>query len=76
MGKKLVKLRKNKLWAKKTIYHCTYRQLGFSSEIEVSQLGTARNLFNSAQLRNLQLELITSIYSTHANDATVKCYQH
>ena len=48
MGQKLVKPRKNKFSAKKPFYQCTYNvqctynQLGFSSEIEVPQLGSAR----------------------------------
>ena len=39
-----------------------YRQLGFSSKIEVPKLGSAWNPFGSARAGKFQLELITSIY--------------
>ena len=35
------KQEKNKSWAKIACYHHTYRQLGFNSEFEVPQLGSA-----------------------------------
>ena len=69
MGQKLVKPRKNKFSAKKPFYQytynvqCTYNQLGFSSEIEVPQLGSEAFQLGSAQLGKSQLELITTSYS-------------
>ena len=46
----LVKTRKNKFWAKEAFYQPTYRQLSFSSVIEVTKLTSAWNLFSSARL--------------------------
>ena len=42
----------HKTWEKYFFWHtyCQYCQLGFSSEIEVPQLGSARNLHSSARL--------------------------
>ena len=63
IGQKLVKPRKNKFSAKKPFYQytynvqCTYNHLGFSSEIEVPQLGS-----EPFQLGKFQLKLITNIY--------------
>ena len=66
MGKKLLKPREKKFWAKKKLFINVHI---ISSEIEVSRLSSARlssaqNLFGSAQLGKSQLELITKKQST------------
>ena len=62
----LVKARKKYIfWARKAIHK--KNRLGFSSKIEMPQLGLAQNLYSSARVRKFQLELITTSQPYHQN---------